>query len=83
MYKQRFYLDGKLHKTSEKRDVETLRRWLNNLEAEWSANIGPLVEAGQFDPNNGHTITRVSPDELLVITTGNKKLRFVNIAVKG
>lgn len=77
--RQRFYLDGKLQKTTKPNDPAKLRVWLDNLETEWSSELGPLVAPGEWDPNNGHEVTRVSPDELLVTTTGNRKLRFVNV----
>jgi hypothetical protein len=82
MFVQRFYFDGKLQKTGKPRDIETLRTWLDNIQREWSRNLMPLTLPGQFDPNNGHEVTRVSLDELLVTTTGNHKLRFVNVERK-
>lgn len=78
--RQRLYFDGKLHKTTKPNEPETLRRWLDNAEKMWSAHLGPLTLPGEFDPNNGHEVTRVSPDELLVTTTGNHKLHYINVA---
>lgn len=77
--RQRLYIDGKLTKTTKPNTPETLRKWLDNAQQMWSAHLGPLALPGEFDPNNGHEVTRVSPDELLVTTTGNRKLRIVNI----
>jgi hypothetical protein len=81
MINQRFYINGKLHKTSKGLTVEKSRRYLDNIEREWSKHLAPLTLPGEFDFNKGHEVTRVSTDELLVTTTGNKKLRFVNIEV--
>lgn len=79
---QRIYVDGKLTRTAKPRDLATARQWMTNMEREWSRNLGPLTLPGEFDPNNGHEVTRVSPDELLVTTTGNKKLRIINVESK-
>jgi len=77
--RQRLYRDGELSK-SVKGAPATLRRWLDNLERDWRRNEGAaLVGPGEFDPNMAHTVTRVSPDELIVVTTGNYTLRFVNV----
>lgn len=77
--KQRTYIDGTLTKTTKATEPAILRRWLDNMERDWSKHLSPLTLPGEFDANNGHKVTRVSPDELLVITTGNRRLRFVNI----
>lgn len=79
--RQRFYYDGKLTKTS-KGSLERLRRWLDNMEREWSKNLMPQVAPGEFDPNKGSEVTRVSIDELHVVTTGGHVLRTVNILAK-
>jgi hypothetical protein len=77
--KQRFYYDGKRQKTSSEKDVTILRKWLDNLQADWSRNLAPIVQPGEFDPNNGSEVRRVSEDELYVITTGGHHLRWVNV----
>lgn len=83
MMRQRTYLNGTLCKSSKPRDVETARRWLDNVETHWRNNgVHPLTPAGEFEPNNAHEVTRVSADELLVVTTGGNRLRFVNVEVK-
>lgn len=76
MARFRTYLEGKLNKSTEV-TIERGTKWLDNTQAEWSRNLMPLTLPGEFDPNNGHEVTRVSPTELLVTTTGNRKLRFV------
>jgi len=81
--KQRFYIDGKLQKTTKPNSQETLRKWLDNLERDWSKNgMMPLTPIGQFDMNGAHQVIRNSPDELIVITTAGKSLRFININSK-
>lgn len=79
MTRFRTYLDGKLSKSTEVSSRERAIKWLDNSQEQWSKNIGPIVAAGEFDPNNVHEVTRVSETELLVTTTGNHKLRFVVI----
>jgi hypothetical protein len=82
LMKQRTYCDGKLVKTSSPKSPEVVRKWMDNIEREWSKNGSmPLVGPGEFDMNQGHSCVRVSQDELLVITTGNRKLRFLNVEV--
>ena len=76
MARYRTYLDGKLNKATEVTHERGIK-WLDNTQSEWSRNLGPLVVAGDFDPNNGYEVIRVSETELLVTTTGNRKLRFV------
>lgn len=71
----RLYVDGKLSK-SQRIDKPRAIRWLDNSQAMWSKNLMPLVAPGEFDPNNGHEVTRVSETELLVTTTGNRKLHY-------
>jgi len=79
MARFRTYVDGKLTKSSET-DYTRAVRWLDNIQRDWSSNLGPLVQPGEFDPNNGHEVTRVSEAELLVTTTGNRKLKFVIVS---
>jgi hypothetical protein len=53
-------------------------RYIDNMEAEWRRNgLHPLVQPGEFDPNNAHEVTRVSRTELQVTTTGGHKLRWI------
>lgn len=79
--RQRHYVDGKLVRSAAG-NPETLRKWLDNMQREWSKHLGPLVQPGEFDPNNGHTVERVSIDELIVVTTGGRVLRTVNVEGK-
>lgn len=82
-YVQRFYLDGKLHKTTKPADLATLRRWLDNIARHWSADgVFPLTPAGEFDCNKAHSVTRVSDDELIIVNTSGKMLRFINVERK-
>lgn len=77
---QRFYIDGKLHKTAKPKDIETARKWLVNLQREWSRNgLFPLTMPGEFDPNNAHKIEVISEDELIVTNTRGKVLRWINV----
>lgn len=83
MFKQRTYVDGKLLKTTKPNAIETVRKWLDNIEREWSKNgMFPLTPAGEFDCNNAHSVSRISLDELIVVSTSGKTIRFVNIEVK-
>lgn len=77
--RQRLYLNGKLQKTTKAQTPETLRKWLDNAQTMWSSHMGPLVGPGEFDPNHGHKVSRPSQDELLVTTTGGRKLRYLNV----
>lgn len=77
--RQRFYLDGKLTKSSNG-TPERLRKWLDNMEQEWTKHgMFPLTAEGEFDLNKAHEVVRVSVDELLITTTAGKKLRIVNV----
>jgi hypothetical protein len=76
MKRYRFYYNGKLSKSTEV-TPERGQKWLDNSQADWSKNLMPQVAKGEFDPNNGSEVTRVSPTELLVTTTGGHKLRWV------
>jgi hypothetical protein len=84
MIYQRLYIDGKLKKTSKPKDIETARKWLDNMERLWSAHIMPdfVLEPGGFDPNNAKEIKRWSPDELIIVTTGNRSLRTINVNIE-
>ena len=82
LYRQRHYYNGKLTKSSSPRDLATLRRWLDNVQAEWSRNIMPQVKPGEFDPNNASQVNRESLDELSIITTGGHKIRLLNVEVR-
>jgi hypothetical protein len=83
MMRQRFYLDGKLQNTTKPREAEVVRRYLDNIERDWlRGGLCPLTPEGEFDTNNAHEVTRVSPDELLITNTRGRKLRFVNVEVK-
>lgn len=76
--RQRFYLNGKLT-SSTPGSMLKLRKQLDTLEAHWlKYGLFPLASEG-FDPNKAHSVERVSVDELIVVTTGNKTLRFVNV----
>lgn len=76
MGRYRFYYDGKLS-ASSRADAQRAIRMIDAAQKDWSRNIMPQVEPGEFDPNNGSEVTRVSSTELLVTTTGGHKLRFV------
>lgn len=52
-------------------------KWLDNRQADWSRNLMPQVADGEFDPNSGSEVIRVSETELHVTTTGGHRLRFV------
>lgn len=83
MMRQRTYLDGKLVKSGKPNDAETVRRWLDQTEAHWTrGGMLPLVGPGEFDTNQAHEVTRISPDELHIVTTGGNRLRIVNVEVK-
>lgn len=78
--RQRFYFDGKLSKTTKPTTVETLRKWLDNIERDWTKRgLLPLTAAGEFDVNGCHESTRISPDELTITTSGGHKLRWINV----
>lgn len=83
MYRQDSWFNGKRKagKTITE-DIARLRKWLDNLESDWRKNMMPMVKPGEFDPNNASEVTRLSPDELLVVTTGAHKLRFLNVELK-
>lgn len=73
-------MNGKLQKTSKVTTQEVCRKWLDNLEAHWLAHgLHPLTEPGAFDMNQAHKVVRWSPDELVVVTTGQKSLRWINV----
>lgn len=83
VFVQRSYLDGKLHRTTKPAPIETLRKWLDNLEKHWTKNgLMPLTTEG-MDFNNCHSCERISPDELVIVNTAGKRLRFVNVERKG
>jgi len=63
--RQRFYVNGKLER-SIKGEAETLRRYIDNAQREWSKNLMPLTAPGEFDFNNGHSVERLSQDESTV-----------------
>lgn len=71
----RFYYNGKL-KYSEPGTLDSLRRRLARIEASWAENIMPQVAPGEFDPNNASEVSRVSADELRVVTTGGHRLHW-------
>ena len=61
----------KTHKVSK-------RQYLDNLERDWTrAGLWPLTQSGDLEPNNAHEVTRVSPDELIIVTTSGRKIRFI------
>lgn len=77
--RQRFYVNGKLTKSSAGEPAK-LRKWLDNMERDWSAHgLFPLTEPGQFDFNRAHEVTRTSLDELNITTTSGKQLRVINV----
>ena len=81
--KQRLYIDGQLTKTSRVTDPAKVRQWLDNVERDWLKHgLFPLTPAGAFDLNQAHTVERTSPDELIVVTTKGRRLRFVNVEAK-
>lgn len=85
MMKQRTYVDGKLVKTSKQaHEPEVVRKWMDNIEREWSKHLedARLDPEAMYGTNQGKEVTRVSIDELLVTTTEDKKLRFLNVEVK-
>lgn len=79
--KQRTYIDGKRVKTSDgDRPLETVRRWMDNIEASWrTSGMYPLTPVGGFDFNKAHSVDRVSVDELVIVTTAGKTLRIINV----
>lgn len=76
---QRFYVDGKLAHTTKPNTLETLRRWTDNMEKEWSQHIpeSPKAAEAMRGCNQGKTVTRVSLDELHVLTTEDFQLRWI------
>lgn len=77
--RQRSYLNGKLNK-SIAGEPATLRRYLDNIERDWSKDgLFPLTPAGEFDLNKAHSVTRVSVDELVIVNTAGRELRIVNV----
>lgn len=84
LMRQRTYVDGQLVKTSSIQPASTIRRWMDNVQREWSkhlddAHIDPEAMRGT---NQGKEVIRVSIDQLNVITTEDKSLRFLNVEVK-
>lgn len=80
--RQRLYINGRLSKSTSG-DPSRLRKWLDNMEREWTKRpMAPLVGPGEFDPNQAHSVERVSVDELIIITTGGKTIRAVNVGEK-
>jgi hypothetical protein len=78
MARYRFYRNGDLQKSASL-STSVGKQWLDNTQEEWSKNLMPQVAPGEFDPNNGIEVNRVSDLELLVTTTGGHKLRWVVI----
>lgn len=79
-HRQRFHIDGKLHRLTKPNTIEKLRKLLDNMEAHWlQAGLHPLTQPGEFDMNNAHSVTRVSPDELIIVSTSGKILRLQNV----
>ncbi len=77
MARFRTYVDGKLTK-STKVEFERGLKWLDRTEADWRRHEGgPIVGPGEFDPNNAHKVAREGMAVLTVITTGNRRIRFV------
>ena len=84
LYCLRRYVDGKLvHSSKLPSEIEILYRYMDNYEREWSSNLefAQLPEA--VGNNQGKIVTRVSLDELHVVTTENHILRFVIVPVNG
>ena len=81
---QRFYVNGKLERTTKPNTIEQLRKWIDNTEREWSKNLDEIrTNPEAFRGfNQGREVSRVSIDELLVTTTENKKLRWINVERK-
>ena len=78
--RQRTYVNGKLERSTKPQPIETLRKWLDNIERDWTKNgFMPLTPAGEVDVNGGHSAVRVSPDELIIVSTSSKQIRFVNV----
>ncbi len=77
--RQRYYFNGKLLRSSSG-DVVKLRKWLDNVEKEWRGRgLSRYTESGAIDMNEAVSIERVSPDELLITTTADHKIRIVNV----
>lgn len=69
----RFYVDGKLKKSSEV-TKEIGLKWMNNVQADWERGLQEPIKPGEFDPNNAVFIDRKSLEELEIHTTGGRKL---------
>jgi hypothetical protein len=80
--RQRTYFDGKLRRSGKPTRQSTLRRYLDNIQADWLRNgLFPLTPAGEAGVNNAHTVTRVSEDELVIVTTEGHTLRFIIVGL--
>lgn len=72
-----FRCDGVLVKTYKHPTLERAIQTLHNLQADWARDgLHPLTEAGSFEPNNAHEITREDDLHLTVITTAGKRLTW-------
>lgn len=78
MYKLDFYIDGhKQKRSAHDYSLERAIKLVDLYQKTWSKNLMPQVKPGEFDPNNGSEVIRESAFELLVITTGGIKLRWI------
>lgn len=77
MYKIDFYIDGEKQKRLADYSLERAIKLVDLYQKTWSKNLMPQVKHGEFDPNNGSEVIRESAFELLVITTGGHKLRWI------
>lgn len=69
MIRCRLYRNGKLIKTGNFN--------LDALEEDWKrGGLEPLIQPGEFDPNNAHSVVR-DLSGLRVITTGGHKLEYI------
>ena len=83
VYVQRFYINGRLEKTTKPNEIERLRKWLDNIEKDWTKDgFEPLTPVGEFDWNKCHSSNRVSIDELVIVNTAGKSLRWINVERK-
>lgn len=78
MFRLRRYVDGKLVHTSNPQVEKTqLLRWMDNYQTEWSQHLEDGHLPKMVGCNQGKVVDRISADELRVVTTEDRQLRFV------
>ena len=81
--KYRQYVDGKLNKTSRVEPAETIYKYLDNIQREWSRNLDEVSKNPEAwrGCNNAKELTR-EQNKLTVITTEDKKIEWIFVELK-